>query len=133
MRRIGDDMSNNAELNTLIGGIRVTPETAYKTFCSVAIEIFQDGSINWGRIATLFYFAYKLALQVLNQLPLFDIVMGWVTKFIAERLARWIISRGGWVSLASCCNFVFLRMIRSERQITRAIINHKNSSFCDSL
>lgn len=96
LQRIGDDMSNNTQLNHLIGSMRVTPDTAYKTFVSVASQIFQDGTINWGRIVTLFYFAYKLAVQVLNQLPLIDIVIGWVTKFVAEKLSSWIWNRGGW-------------------------------------
>lgn len=95
-------MSNNTQLNHLIGSIRVTPETAYKTFVSVAAQIFEDGTINWGRIVTLFYFAYKLAIQVLNRLPLFDIIIGWVTRFVADRLARWILARGGWVINVFC-------------------------------
>ena len=77
-------MSNNNQLNNLISDITVTPETAYKTFFKVASQIFADGTINWGRICTLFYFAYKLAIQVLNQLPLVDTIINWLTKFVAE-------------------------------------------------
>jgi len=91
-------MSNNNQLNNLIADIRVTPDTAYKTFFKVASQIFADGTINWGRVCTLFYFAYKLAIQVLNQLPLIDTIINWVTKFVAEKLATWIWNRGGWVS-----------------------------------
>lgn len=101
LQRIGDEMSNHRQLNHLLQGMRVTPDTAYKTFFTVASEIFADGQINWGRICTLFYFAYKLAIQVLNQLPLVDIIINWVTKFVAQRLASWIWNRGGWVSALS--------------------------------
>lgn len=98
LQRIGDEMSNHAQLNRLITEIRVTPDTVYKTFFSVASQIFADGTINWGRICTLFYFAYKLAIQVLNELPLVDIIIDWVKKFVAQKLAAWILDKGGWVS-----------------------------------
>jgi len=100
LRDIGDDIMKNYQLNHYISEIQVTPNTAYKTFASVASQIFTDGNINWGRIVMLFYFAYKLALQVLNQLPLIDIIIGWVKQFVADKLATWISSRGGWNSIA---------------------------------
>ena len=96
LRDIGDDIMKNYQLNHCISEIQVTPNTAYKTFASVASQIFSDGSVNWGRIVMLFYFAYKLALQVLNQLPLIEIIISWVKQFVADRLAGWISSRGGW-------------------------------------
>jgi len=96
LQRIGDDMSNHSQLNNLISGIRVTPDTVYKTFFSVASEIFSDGNINWGRICTLFYFAYKLAIQVLNEMPLVDIVIDWVKRYVFDKLVGWILARGGW-------------------------------------
>lgn len=97
MKRIGDDISNNTQLNDLIGKIEVTPNTAYQTFVRVAAQIFKDGTINWGRIVTLFYFAYKLALQVVDQMPLIDMIIGWVTKYVIEKLLNWIVAKGGWV------------------------------------
>ncbi|XP_065650698.1 apoptosis regulator BAX-like [Hydra vulgaris] len=96
LKRIGDDLVNNHQLNHLISSIQVTRETAYKTFFDVASHVFADGTINWGRVVTLFYFAYKLAIQVVNQLPLVEIVIGWVQKFVTDRLAQWIAERGGW-------------------------------------
>ncbi|XP_047134886.1 apoptosis regulator BAX [Hydra vulgaris] len=96
LKRIGDDLVNNHQLNDLISLIHVTPKTAYETFYDVASHVFEDGTINWGRIATLFYFAYKLAIQVIKQLSLVEIVIGWVQKFVIDRLAQWIAERGGW-------------------------------------
>lgn len=95
-------MSNHSQLNNLISGIRVTPDTVYKTFFSVASEIFSDGNINWGRICTLFYFAYKLAIQVLNEMPLVDIVIDWVKRYVFDKLVGWILARGGWVRFMFC-------------------------------
>ena len=108
---MGDDISKNYQLNHYISEIQVTPNTAYKTFASVACQIFTDGNINWGRVVMLFYFAYKLALQVLNQLPLIDIIIGWVTQFVTERLASWISGRGGWVSVVMICVKICLTSI----------------------
>jgi len=99
LRRIGDDISRDKALNSLIGGITVTPNTVYETFFSVASEIFQDGSVNWGRVVMLFYFAYKLAIQVVSQGQLIDKIIEWVAKFVTERLASWISSRGGWTAV----------------------------------
>lgn len=35
-----------------------------ETFSQVAHEIFNDGIYNWGRVVTLFYFAYKMIIRV---------------------------------------------------------------------
>ena len=101
-------MSNHAHLNNLISEIKVTKDTAYKTFFSVASQIFADGNVNWGRICTLFYFAYKLAIQVLKELPLLDIIIAWVKKFVFQKLASWISDRGGWVSLSKFSTYCHL-------------------------
>lgn len=101
-------MSNHAQLNHLISEIKVTSKTAYKTFFSVASQIFADGTINWGRVCTLFYFAYKLAIQVLKELPLLDIIIEWVKKFVAQKLASWIFNRGGWVSISILISIWFV-------------------------
>ena len=98
LQQIGDDLTANRRLNTLIGRMQVTSGTAFETFASVAAQIFDDGKINWGRIVTLFYFAYELAKQVLFDGSLIKTIIGWVVRFISERLAKWISDRGGWVS-----------------------------------
>ena len=104
-------MANHAHLNNLISEIKVTKETAYKTFFSVASQIFADGTVNWGRICTLFYFAYKLAIQVLKDIPLLDIIFSWVKKFVAQKVAKWISDRGGWVSFFFIQHIVFFLLI----------------------
>ncbi|EDO42793.1 predicted protein, partial [Nematostella vectensis] len=101
LREIGDQLTNDATLNNLIAECHVTKDTAFDTFLAVALQIFQDGVINWGRIVTLFYFGYKLALKVLNQIPLIKMIIEWVVKFVKEKLVKWIFQQGGWVSLRS--------------------------------
>lgn len=44
---------------------KVPPDAPQQTFFNVANDFFQDGVMSWGRVATLFYFAYKMALKVI--------------------------------------------------------------------
>lgn len=98
LRDIGDSLHQHPTLNQLIHQCKVTKDTAFETFLNVAMQIFQDGVVNWGRIVTLFYFGYKLAIQVLTQVPLIKMIIEWVVKFIKEKLVDWIYAQGGWVS-----------------------------------
>ena len=64
--------------------------------------------MNWGRIATLFSFGYRIFVRVLNVGELMkdfgrllgNIVSNIVTfiKDASQGIARWIASQGGWVS-----------------------------------
>lgn len=99
IRDIGDRLTNDTSLNNLISKVQVSKDTAFDTFLQVAAQIFSDGVVNWGRIVTLFYFGYKLAVQVINEIPLIKMIIQWVVQFIKDRLAKWIFEQGGWVSL----------------------------------
>lgn len=43
---------------------KVSLKNPEETFSQVAYEIFSDGVYNWGRVVTLFYFAYKMIVRV---------------------------------------------------------------------
>ena len=101
IRDIGDRLSNDTSLNGLIQQVVVTKDTAFDTFLQVGVQIFNDGVVNWGRIVTLFYFGYKLAVRVINEIPLIKMIIQWVCQFIKDRLAKWIFEQGGWVSIVS--------------------------------
>jgi len=45
---------------------KVPPDAPQQTFFNVANDFFQDGIMSWGRVATLFYFGYKMALKVMS-------------------------------------------------------------------
>ena len=100
IRDIGDRLANDASLNNLISQVVVTKDTAFDTFVQVGSQIFKDGIVNWGRIVTLFYFGYKLAVQVISQIPLIKMIIEWVCQFIKDRLAKWIFEQGGWVRMS---------------------------------
>lgn len=99
IRDIGDRLTNDTSLNNLISKVQVSKDTAFDTFLQVAAQIFSDGVVNWGRIVTLFYFGYKLAVQVINEIPLIKMIIQWVVQFIKDRLAKWIFEQGGWESV----------------------------------
>jgi len=42
----------------------VSPEASTDTFLNVAKSFFSDGVYNWGRVGSLFYFAYKMVVKV---------------------------------------------------------------------
>ncbi|KAI0983844.1 hypothetical protein GJ496_006739 [Pomphorhynchus laevis] len=99
LRVIGDQLDRNERLQGLI--TRVPINSPYDTFKAVAAEIFADGTFNWGRIVTLFYFAYKLLLQALSKVSLVRIVIEWTSRFVVEFVAPWIVEKGGWVNAMS--------------------------------
>ena len=98
LRRIGDDLVNNVELNSLLDKVTITKDTAFETFASIAAQIFSDGVINWGRVVALFYFGYKMVVKVLFDGGLLKTIIKWILRFIGERLVQWIAQAGGWVS-----------------------------------
>lgn len=98
IRDMGDRLSNDASLNRMISQVHVSKDTAFDTFLQVAKSIFEDGIVNWGRVVTLFYFGYKLAVQVIFEIPLIKMIIKWVCKYIKDQLAEWIFNQGGWVS-----------------------------------
>ena len=119
IRDIGDRLSNDQQLNNMIGGIRVTKDSAFETFLAVASQIFADGVYNWGRIVTLFYFGYKLAVQVVNEIPLIRMIIEWVVKFIKEKVAKWIFEQGGWVRILSYNNCNNMMKLKHRNPCTR--------------
>ena len=100
LRQIGDDLVQNSELNCLLSQITITNDTAFDVFASIASEIFRDGVINWGRIVTLIYLGYRMAVKVLFEGGLLKTIIKWILQFIGERLANWIVNSGGWVSVS---------------------------------
>lgn len=103
LRRIGDDISRDVELNNAIE--RVPVKSTQDVFMKVCLKMFEDGNFNWGRVVALFYFAYRLIAKAIRNslsssfdgLPSWvSNVIRWVTDFIVKYVAKWIISKGGW-------------------------------------
>ncbi|CAG2242767.1 BAX [Mytilus edulis] len=73
---------------------QVSPEATTDTFLTVAKSFFSDGVYNWGRVGSLFYFAYKMVVKALNKIALIRAIINWVVNFITDYVAPWIIERG---------------------------------------
>jgi hypothetical protein len=86
-----------AQFQDMCSSLRLTKETAYSTFASVAQGIFSSG-VNWGRVAALYAFGASLAWSMTDH-GLFSLVArvaDWVAQFSDQNLGEWITSRGGW-------------------------------------
>ena len=115
LQQIGDDLNSNTELNALLSNITITRDTAFETFASIASEVFRDGVINWGRIVSLIYLGYRLAVKVLFEGGLLKTIITWIVKFIGERLVDWIVNSGGWVGGAFVINIPWCEMPVADR------------------
>ena len=98
LRRIGDDLAQNVELNNVIEQVPI--HSTKDIFVKVCFQIFRDGNLNWGRVVAVFYFAYRLIIRTLAQgldnIPWVRDMLSWAGNFIFQNVTQWVISRGGW-------------------------------------
>ncbi|XP_060636485.1 apoptosis regulator BAX-like [Anolis sagrei] len=101
LRRIGDELDGNMELQSMIEQVQVYPPK--EVFFRVAAEMFSDGTFNWGRVVALFYFACKLVLKAIcTKLPeLIKTIISWTMEYIKNHVVTWIQAQGGWEGLLS--------------------------------
>lgn len=98
LRTIGDQLSQDYELNSLIDMVPI--QSPREIFFKVCKQMFQDGQFNWGRVVALFYFAYRLIAKAIQKsaesVPWIKDIMRWVMDFFYDYIAWWIVQRGGW-------------------------------------
>ncbi|XP_071941636.1 bcl-2 homologous antagonist/killer-like [Antedon mediterranea] len=101
LAQIGDqiDSQYRDEFRQMINSLNITPATAYQAFAGVAKRLFREG-INWGRIAALLMFGYRIAMDVARNATHFikKIIESIVKFIITEKIAQWIAEQGGWIS-----------------------------------
>lgn len=102
LAEIGDNINvqYEGEFRTMVQQLHITPSTAYNAFAGVARRLFKQG-INWGRIAALLMFGYRIALDVSVGVGEFlnKIIQALVKFIIGEKIAMWIAEQGGWRSI----------------------------------
>ncbi|XP_072046093.1 bcl-2 homologous antagonist/killer-like [Amphiura filiformis] len=102
LAEIGDQINDRyeGEFRSMIQHLHITPSTAYQAFAGVARKLFTQG-INWGRIAALLMFGYRIALDVSTGVGEFlnKIVQALVRFIVGEKIASWIAEQGGWRSI----------------------------------
>ncbi|KAK7486368.1 hypothetical protein BaRGS_00022416, partial [Batillaria attramentaria] len=62
-------------------------------------EMFKTGEYNWGRVAAVFAFAFRLCAKALLEkwkVSLVRYIIHPVLLFFRERIAPWIVGIGGW-------------------------------------
>ena len=101
MRRTVSELSERHEilLKSMVMKLNITEKNGYHTFVNVADEIFADGTVNWGRIVSLYAFSARLAAySVESDLAAYtDCVADFTGKYVANKLSGWIHENGGWV------------------------------------
>ncbi|XP_028407026.1 apoptosis regulator BAX-like [Dendronephthya gigantea] len=85
--------------NELCSNLGFSPENLQEHFEGVAVNIFEDGTINWGRIVALLGFSVKVAEHFRsqgfgNEYDRFIVEL--TTNFIVIKTNSWIQFKGGW-------------------------------------
>ena len=101
-------LSDNIELKNpdLFGEmclkLNFSKETVYDSFCKVAKEVFSDGIVNWGRIATLLAFVPQVAKYCIENhiSEQVDRITEWTARFVTEM--NWFEQQDGWNGLNRC-------------------------------
>ncbi|KAK7099046.1 apoptosis regulator BAX-like [Littorina saxatilis] len=91
LRLAGDRLSRDPHFQRVVS--QVPDGCTKQMFIDVAAELFEDGVFNFGRIAALFFFALLVIKKNLGHLGVF---VDWTIDFFRERVAPWIVGRGGW-------------------------------------
>ena len=78
---------------------------------TIADDLFQDKTCNWGRIIPLFTFCGTLAKQSAStdMYKTIDDIALFLGSYIADNLTEWIYKQGGWVSIFMI-NLLFFMM-----------------------
>jgi len=103
--KIADEIDGNAEFNRHIESITSNQANKELLF-KVALQVLDNGrTITWGRIVSIFHFAFRLAMKSLGEfdscLQVVRSCVEWIVDFIYEHVSSWIISQGGWEAVIS--------------------------------
>ena len=90
------------EMERLVGTLDITDSQLCTNVQRVSEHLMQD-DVRFGRIGSLFFFTFVLCKRLYKEgrQREVDSVMDWLTAFLNERIAPWLIRnhKGEWVSL----------------------------------
>ena len=100
MRRTVKELSSRHDIafKGMVNKLNLDSNNPFQTFVNVADEIFDDGQINWGRIVAVYAFASRLAARETEKNDFPKKISLFVGKYVANKLGKWILDNGGWVS-----------------------------------
>ena len=92
-----------AEINEMVQILQIDNDdnpfdrNLFEHFCA---NVFDDGTINWGRVIALFSFGGATAVRcaIVNRQEIIGDIARIMTEIITNTLLHWIESQGGWVS-----------------------------------
>lgn len=101
LTRIGDEIDEkyNISLNGIIRRLEFSPERdGYVAYSACLDSMFDEGQINWGRIATVYVFSARLAkhCQEQDSVEYVEAVKDYTSKYVSTKLSKWIKEQGGW-------------------------------------
>lgn len=101
MRRTVKELSSRHDIafKGMVNKLNLNSSNPFQTFVNVADEIFDDGQINWGRIVAVYAFAARLAARGAEKNDFPKKISLFVGKYVANKLGKWILDNGGWVSV----------------------------------
>ena len=110
VRRLASDCERNYELQQPKFHFRTTSSslTDVRTFHSeIALELFNDGIVSWGRIITFIVFSALMTERLIEhgldaQLTATSMI-DWTTDFINIKLRTWLEAQNYWDGLMTIC------------------------------
>ncbi|XP_056306340.1 apoptosis regulator Bcl-2a [Danio aesculapii] len=99
LRDAGDEIERiyQREFEEMSHQMVFNPNSAQRSFLTVAEELFRDG-VNWGRIIAFFEFGGTMCVESVNRemASQVDNIAHWMTDYLNGPLENWIEENGGW-------------------------------------
>ena len=101
LRRVGDEIDEKycISLKGITERLQFTPEKdGYDAYRACLDSMFDEGQVNWGRIATVYVFSARLAkhCQERDLVEYVDVVKEYTAQYVRSKLSKWIQKQGGW-------------------------------------
>ncbi|XP_077989323.1 apoptosis regulator BAX-like [Glandiceps talaboti] len=101
LRRVGDeiDVKYNISLKGITDRLQFSPEKhGYDAYRACLDSMFDEGQVNWGRIATVYVFSARLAKHCKESdlVEYVEDIKDYTAKYVRCRLGKWIKQQGGW-------------------------------------
>jgi len=101
LRRVGDEIDDKycISLKGITERLQFTPEKdGYEAYRACLDSMFDEGQVNWGRIATVYVFSARLAkhCQDRDLVEYVEVVKDYTAQYVRSKLSKWIQKQGGW-------------------------------------